>query len=412
MKALSGGLCEETLWLLGRAGARRFDEVRNEPPMMESKALADSGLYAMASSDPVPQQLILDAGPQGSLSAGHGHADALSVQLLAGERALLTDPGTFEYVGEGPERNQFRGTAAHNTLTVDGLDQSEPAGPFAWSRLTRTSVDRWINGQTFDLLVAKHDGYERLEPPVTHRRYVFHKKNSFWMVRDLASGSGRRRLELSWHLGPDLKPSSDSPGAFTGSDGPGIAIVGVQDPQWRTDVGEAAWSEAYGRRKMAPCVRFRCETDLPAEFATVLVPQIAAAAKLGLLTLLEEPVANREVSGYHYRTGEALHGIFFRQGQQPWILGTWASDAEVLYFLMDRDGVRELIFCRGSYVEYGRKRIVAATHVVNYCEILRSQRSTVVLSPDKENILLHVSLQEIPPEREPASSGAVSKAGH
>lgn len=411
LKALSGGLCEETLWLLGRAGARRFDEIRNEPPAMESKSLADAGLYVMVSRDPAPQQLILDAGPQGSLSAGHGHADALSVQLLAGERTLLADPGTFEYVSEGPERNQFRGTAAHNTLTVDGLDQSEPAGPFAWSRLTRSSVERWITGQTFDLLAAKHDGYERLEPPVTHRRWVFHKKNSFWIVRDLAVGSGKRRLDLSWHLGPDLQ-SSDVLGTFTGSDGPGIAVVGVRDPGWNSVVGEAAWSEAYGRQQMAPCIRFRCETDLPAEFATALVPQFAVAAKSGLLTRVEEPVANREVSGYHYCTEGAFHGIFFRLGQQPWILGPWASDAEVLYFLMDRDGVRELIFCQGSYVEYGRKRVVAATHVVTYCELLRSQRSTLVLSPDKDNILVHVSLHEIPAEREPVSTGTVSKAGH
>jgi hypothetical protein len=411
LKALSGGLCEETLWLLGRAGARRFDEIRNVPPAMESKALPGGGLYVMAASDPVPQQLILDAGPQGSLSAGHGHADALSVQLLAGGRALLTDPGTFEYVGEGPERNHFRSTAAHNTLVVDGLDQSEPAGPFAWTRLTRSSVERWINGQTFDLLVAKHDGYERLDPPVTHRRWAFHKKNSFWIVRDLALGSGRRRLELPWHLGPDLKPS-ESPGTFAGSDGPGITIIGVQDPHWSSNVGEAAWSEAYGRQQMASCIRFCCEAELPAEFATVLVPQFAVVAKPGLFTRVEEPVPNHEVSAYHYRTGEALHGIFFRLGQQPWILGAWASDAEVLYFFMDRDGVRELTFCQGSYVEYGRKRVVAATHPVSYCELLRSQRSTLVFSPDKDNILVHVPLQEIPAEREPVSSGTLSKAGH
>jgi hypothetical protein len=411
LKALSGGLCEETLWLLGRAGARRFDEIRNEPPAMDSRALSDSGLYVMASSDPVPQQLILDAGPQGSLSAGHGHADALSVQLLAGGRALLTDPGTFEYVGEGPERNQFRGTAAHNTLTVDGLDQSEPAGPFAWSRLTRSSVGLWINGQTFDVLTAQHDGYERLEPPVTHHRFIFHKKNSFWIVRDVAAGSGKRRLDLAWHLGPELGPSG-VPGTFSGKDGPGIAVVGVQDPNWSSEVVEEPWSEAYGRKQMAPCLRFRCGTDLPAEFATVLVPQFASAAKPGLLTRLEDPIPNREVSGYHYRTGDALHGIFFRLGERPWILGAWASDAEVLYFFMDRDGVRELIFCQGSYVEYGRKRIVAAAHLVSYCELLRSQRSTVVLSPDKDNILVHVPLQEVPAEREPVSTATFSKAGH
>ncbi len=411
LKALAGGLCEEALWLLGRAGARRYDEIRNQPPAMESKALPDGGLYVMASSEPVPQQLILDAGPQGSLAAGHGHADALSVQLLAGGRALLTDPGTLGYVGEGPERDQFRGTAAHNTLLVDGLDQSEPAGPFAWGRLTRTFVERWITGQSFDFFAGRHDGYERLESPVTHRRSAFHKKNEFWIIRDVAAGAGKHRIELPWHLGPELEPAG-APNTFSGKAGPGIAVLGVEDARWSGDTKDAEWSDAYGRKQKTPCVRFRCETELPAEFLTLLVPQFGAAASPGSLTHVEEAVANREVSGYHYQTAVGVHGIFFRLGEQPWVLGAWASDAEVLYFHMDREGLKEIIFCQGSYVEYGRKRVVAATGPVSFCELLRSQRTTLVVSPRKDDILVHVPLQDIPVEREPVFSGFFSKVGH
>jgi hypothetical protein len=68
-------------------------------------------------------QLFIDAGPQGALTGGHGHADALSIQLIVNGRPTLIDPGTFCYVC--PERDRFRGTAAHNTLQVDGRDQSQ-----------------------------------------------------------------------------------------------------------------------------------------------------------------------------------------------------------------------------------------------------------------------------------------------
>jgi hypothetical protein len=411
LKALSGGLCEETLWLLGRAGARRYDEIRNEPPVMDSKALTNGGIYIMASGESAPQQLMLDAGPQGGLSAGHGHADALSVQLIVGGRALLTDPGTFEYVGDSPERDRFRGTAAHNTLVVDGRDQSDPAGPFAWGRLTRTAVERWITGQTFDFFAGKHDGYGRLESPVIHRRSVFHKKNEFWMVRDVAAGGGKHCLEISWHLGPELE-AGVFPGTFTGKEGPGIAVVGVQDAHWSCDNEDAEWSAAYGSKQMAPCCRFRREAELPAEFLTVLVPQIGAATSPGSVKHVGDPLANRDVSGYHYQTAADLHGIFFRLSYRPWILGAWASDAEVLYFHKDGEGLKEVIFCQGSYVEYGRKRFVAATGPVSSCELLRSQRSTHVVSPDKENILVHVSLHEISVGREPVASGAFPKVGH
>ncbi len=66
----------------------------------------------------------------------------------------------------------FRGTAMHNTLRVDGANQAETATPFSWKRLTQSKVERWIQGQNFDLLVASHDGYQRGEPPVIHRRWV------------------------------------------------------------------------------------------------------------------------------------------------------------------------------------------------------------------------------------------------
>lgn len=411
LKALSGGLCEETLFLLGRAGARRYDEIRNEPPVMDSKALTDGGIYIMASGESVPQQLIVDAGPQGSLSAGHGHADALSVQLIVGGRALLTDPGTFEYVGDGPERNRFRGTAAHNTLVVDGRDQSDPAGPFGWERLTRTTAERWITGQTFDFFAGRHDGYERLESPVSHRRQVLHKKNEFWMIRDAAAGSDKHCLEIFWHLGPGLEPGT-VPATFVGNEGPGIAVLGVQDAHWSCDYESAEWSAAYGDKQMAPRCRFRYEAELPAEFLTVLVPQIGAAANPGSVKHVGDRVANRDVSGYHYQAAADLHGIFFRLGDRPWILGAWASDAEVLYFHMDGEGLKEVTFCRGSYVEYGRKRFVAATGPVSSCELLRSQRSTLVVSPEKENILVHVSLHEISVGREPVAGGVAPKGGH
>src|SRR3989442_16030087 len=92
-------------------------------------------------------QLIIDAGPQGAATAGHGHADALSITVNSGSRSLFIDPGTCEYVGS--ERNIFRGTRSHNTLVIDNVDQAEPKGPFAWTKLPTVKADGWISGSSF-----------------------------------------------------------------------------------------------------------------------------------------------------------------------------------------------------------------------------------------------------------------------
>ena len=59
---------------------------------------------------------------------GHSHADTLSLVLRQGQEQILIDPGTYTYVADPLWRDRFRGTAAHNTVRIDGLDQGIPSG--------------------------------------------------------------------------------------------------------------------------------------------------------------------------------------------------------------------------------------------------------------------------------------------
>ena len=109
-KFAAGNVREETLWLLGIKGMAAFDLLPTSEPSVSSTALAEGGFYLMA-DEKSGQQLLIDAGPLGAGSGGHGHADALSICLVRDGRNLLIDPGTFEYVGDGDERARWRGTA-------------------------------------------------------------------------------------------------------------------------------------------------------------------------------------------------------------------------------------------------------------------------------------------------------------
>lgn len=52
-------------------------------------------------------------------------------------KQFLVDPGTYSYHTQKIWRDYFRGTAAHNTMRVDGLDQSLIDGNFIWLRHAR-----------------------------------------------------------------------------------------------------------------------------------------------------------------------------------------------------------------------------------------------------------------------------------
>ncbi|MFJ8111978.1 alginate lyase family protein [Streptomyces sp. NPDC096132] len=144
-----------------------------------------------------------DGGPHGFLSiAAHAHADALSVEVRHDGVDVLADPGTFCYHGQPEWRQYFRSTLGHNTLQLDGGDQSVSGGPFLWTRHARTRVlvaDTSATGGTARWC-AEHDGYE----PSAHRRQVELTAASRELrIVDEVRGP-RRAVRLAFHLGPAI----------------------------------------------------------------------------------------------------------------------------------------------------------------------------------------------------------------
>jgi hypothetical protein len=328
-------------------------------------------------------QAVIGAGPQGALAGGHGHADALSLTLHADERKLLGDPGTYEYVGSGTERDQFRGTAAHNTLQLDGRNQSEPNGPFAWKSLTRAKAENWISGQTFDLFVGSHDCYSQPDDPAIHRRWVFFRKPKFWLVRDLMLGTGKHQLDLRWHLAPELFSSRPADGRFVfpGKSG-GIALFSPTEESWSETVEQGPWSAAYGMKEPATEVRFTTVTMLPAEFATLLAPMRISPEDADAQAKLVRVSCSPGMSVYRFIDNREEHQFVFAE-DKSWTFDEWKSDAEFLYCCSNNGKLNLLVFCNGTYVEFRGNRIVSSVKRALRCEIIYSNGKTqVVCSED------------------------------
>jgi len=100
-------------------------------------------------------RLVADVGPLGYLSiAAHGHADALAFTLAVSGKEILIDPGTYAYHTQKKWRDYFRGTSAHNTVRVDGMDQSVIGGNFMWVHHARSVCESWESDACRDRLVA------------------------------------------------------------------------------------------------------------------------------------------------------------------------------------------------------------------------------------------------------------------
>jgi hypothetical protein len=129
-------------------------------------------------------QLIMDVGPP---QTKHSHHEALAFNYYSHGRELLVDSGLNTY-SSGQAFNYFHGTAAHNTIVVDGKDQ---VGGSVRSALT-TVADGW----------AYQSGLASVYPGVTHRRSVLLLARDLVLVADTVSSDRSHEFEQLWHIFP------------------------------------------------------------------------------------------------------------------------------------------------------------------------------------------------------------------
>jgi len=204
-----------------------------------------------------------DHGPLGYLSiAAHGHADALSVELRCGGVEVLVDPGTYCYHDQPEWRRYFKGTAGHNTLAVDGLDQIEYGGPFLWLAGLIPNLDRCSvgHGAAIQEWQAHHDGYRRLADPVTHHRHVtLDAEARSLTIIDWIEAKQPREVCLSFHLGPEIAASLDGSVVYMQWD-TAQARSRINLPselRWAMHCGEISpplgwYSRGFGHREPSP----------------------------------------------------------------------------------------------------------------------------------------------------------------
>ncbi|MEG3627900.1 alginate lyase family protein [Streptomyces sp. C6-003] len=241
---------------------------------------ADAGMTVLRG--PADVWCRCDGGPHGFLSiAAHAHADALSVEVRHDGVDVLADPGTFCYHGQPEWRRYFRSTLGHNTLQLDGADQSVSGGPFLWTRHARSRVlvadASGARGGGTARWCAEHDGYRG----AVHRRRVELTGDRELRVVDEVRGRHRppRAVRLAFHLGPaiaadlvgnrasltwtrdgeDRSATLDLPGQLT----------------WRAHRGESdpplGWySAGFGRKEPSTTLVGTGLADGVEEFTTVL----------------------------------------------------------------------------------------------------------------------------------------------
>ena len=248
-------LLEQAIWWIGPQAKALKPEPAAEA---SSRYFPQSGMVTMRSDD---IRVLFKAGPFGPGSGGHSHSDTLSFTASVGETEILIDPGTYTYVGDPAWRDRFRGSAAHNTIRVNGRDQADPAGPFRWLNKPDVEVLSWETGPELDKLeaVCSYRG-------IRHRRHVsFQKRERLLTVTDVIEGQEAECLiEQFWHAGGTVTEIESGRWRL------GERAELTADPGAECEVLEGWRSDAPASKRPAPVIRVWVRAALPAQLKTTL----------------------------------------------------------------------------------------------------------------------------------------------
>ena len=212
-----------------KIGATVFSDSALETQQTGSQAFPQAGIYIMRDNDLYLCFNASDAGINGRGS--HGHNDALSIEVSAGGRAFIVDPGTYVYSADLRKRHEFRSTAYHSTVQIDGEEQStiDANMPFVIGNGAKPRVLEWCTSKESDKVVAEHYGYS----PLIHRRSItFNKRGRTWLIDDEFFGDGEHIYEARFHFdaGLDVNVRGTSVEAHDGDAGLLVSLLNSDVP--------------------------------------------------------------------------------------------------------------------------------------------------------------------------------------
>lgn len=253
------------------------------------------------------QHVFYDCGKLGEGS--HSHYDLFNFTYFVDSEQLVVDPGRYTYSAEpGPDgidwRREFKSTRYHNTVTIDGLDQTRylskarnpPAGVERYDR-TRHAVKHgpdvevgersFFLGRSSDWVRASARSHEY--SPVHTRTLCYVNRQYLVLLDEVVAEDGREhdcdlRLHLAerWRDAVTLEQQADSVLATGGRWQ--IRCLGGLPLQARLETGWVA--KTYGVKLPAPVLALRQSAVGRLRFATVLAGsldgvRLGAVAALG-----------------------------------------------------------------------------------------------------------------------------------
>ena len=167
-------------------------------------------------------------------NGGHAHNDQLSIEICINGVPVFVDAGSYLYTPSPGERNRFRSTGMHNTLSIPGREQNSWRGLGTLFALPDRAQARVVRC-TANEIVAEHTGFG-----AAHRRTVQIHETRIAGVDECALDVEKT---LRFHLAPGLIAREDAEGITIQA---GKTWVSLHSDVGRWSIERSAFSPGYG----------------------------------------------------------------------------------------------------------------------------------------------------------------------
>ena len=214
-------------------------------PAEAPETLGEAGYHRLAAGDAVA---LMDAGRccPDDLPA-HAHADTLAFEFSVSDARMIVNCGTYAYQ-DAAWRNRLRGTAAHSTVEIDGINSAEVYGVFRLGRRPCDVQGRRHTDADGVSVVGQHDGYRRLGL-IHHRRLSLARDGGRLSGEDRVQrtrGPGTsRRMAARFHLHPDVRVALGASGVLS-LDAPGAGTWLFEAPGEAVHLDDSVYAPHFG----------------------------------------------------------------------------------------------------------------------------------------------------------------------
>lgn len=275
------------LWgaTLGKAGT---------PPQSVSKHFEDAGYFVLSNSwgqnlatAQQRQHVFYDCAPLGA--GKHGHFDLFSFCYFANGKPLIIDPGRYTYDAiPGSDginwRKAFKSTAYHNTITIDGKDQTRyipkaKPGKFKLGPAVQVIDPTAKLGRRSDWICAKA---KSVEYTPAHERFLLYMQRQYLFIFDrvhIADGKSHQ-CALRFHLSPAMQGqvSLRTQGQQVSAIAPDLTLISYGGSGTAAYI-EPGWaSKQYGIKHPIPVVTLTQASSESLFFCTVIAPAASESA--------------------------------------------------------------------------------------------------------------------------------------